>query len=65
LKEAVDSWHQAQETLQRMQALSRQVIFETVPSPSRRKLLRLASVNPGYRSRSFNSRKKAISRVIS
>ncbi len=39
LKEAIDNWHQAQEILQRMQALSRQVIFDTLPSPPRRKRL--------------------------
>ncbi len=39
LKEAIDNWRQAQEILQRMQALSRQVIFETLPSPPRRKRL--------------------------
>ena len=39
LQEAIDNWHQAQEILARMQALSRQVIFETLPSPARRKRL--------------------------
>jgi hypothetical protein len=39
LKEAIENWCQAQEILQRMQALSRQVIFETLPSPPRRKRL--------------------------
>lgn len=39
LKAAIDNWHQAQEILQRMQALSRQVIFDTLPSPPRRKCL--------------------------
>ena len=39
LKEAIDNWHQAQEILRRMQALSRQIIFETLPSPPRRKRL--------------------------
>ena len=39
LKEAIDNWHHAQEILQRMQALSRQVIFDTLPSPPRRKRL--------------------------
>jgi len=38
LKEAIDNWRQAQEILQRMQALSI-VIFETLPSPPRRKRL--------------------------
>ena len=39
LKQAIDNWQQAQEILRRMQALSRQVIFETLPSPPRRKRL--------------------------
>ncbi len=39
LKEAIENWREAQETLQRMQALSRQVIFETLPGPPRRKRL--------------------------
>jgi hypothetical protein len=33
LKQAIDNWHQAQELLHRMQALSRQVIFETPAQP--------------------------------
>lgn len=39
LKQAIDNWHQAQEILRRMQALSRQAIFETLPAPQRRKRL--------------------------
>ena len=39
LKEAIENWRQLQEILQRMQALSRQVIFETFPNPPRRKRL--------------------------
>jgi cyclopropane fatty-acyl-phospholipid synthase-like methyltransferase len=39
LKEAIDNWHQVQEIFQRMQALSRLVIFKTLPSPPRRKHL--------------------------
>jgi DNA-binding transcriptional regulator GbsR (MarR family) len=39
LKEAIDNWHQTQEILQRMQALSRHVIFEMLPNPLRRKRL--------------------------
>src|ERR1017187_1893549 len=39
LKEAIDTWHQTQEILQRMQALSRHVIFEMLPNPPRRKRL--------------------------
>ncbi len=39
LKEAIENWRDLQEILQRMQSLSRQVIFETLPSPPRRKRL--------------------------
>jgi hypothetical protein len=39
LKQAIENWHQVQEILRHMQALSRQVIFETLPSPPRRKRL--------------------------
>ena len=39
LKDGIENWRELQQTLQRMQALSRQVIFETLPSPPRRKRL--------------------------
>ena len=39
LKQAIENWHQVQEILRHMQTLSRQVIFETLPSPPRRKRL--------------------------
>jgi cyclopropane fatty-acyl-phospholipid synthase-like methyltransferase len=39
LKKAIENWREAQEILQRMQALSREVIFKTLPNPSRRKRL--------------------------
>jgi len=39
MKKAIENWRQAQEILRRMQALSREVIFETLPSPPRRKRL--------------------------
>jgi len=39
LKQAIDNWQRAQEILRQMQALSRQVIFETLPNPPRRKRL--------------------------
>lgn len=39
LKTAIYNWHETQEILQQMQALSRQVIFETLPNPPRRKRL--------------------------
>jgi hypothetical protein len=39
LKQAIENWRQAQEILQRMQTLSREVIFGTFPNPSRRKRL--------------------------
>jgi cyclopropane fatty-acyl-phospholipid synthase-like methyltransferase len=39
LKQAIDNWRQTQEILKRMQILSREVIFGTLPSPPRRKRL--------------------------
>ena len=39
LKEAIANWRQVQQTLKAMQRLSRQVLFETVPHPLRRKWL--------------------------
>jgi cyclopropane fatty-acyl-phospholipid synthase-like methyltransferase len=39
LKQAIDNWREAQQILQRMQALSRAVIFKTLPNPPRRKRL--------------------------
>lgn len=39
LKEAIQNWRQAQEILERMQTLSRAVIFGTLPNPRRRKRL--------------------------
>jgi hypothetical protein len=39
LKKAIENWREAQEILQRMQSLSREVIFGTLPSPPRRKRL--------------------------
>src|SRR5258705_11752472 len=39
LKEAIGNWRQAQEILQRMQVLSREIIFGTLPDPPRRKRL--------------------------
>lgn len=39
LKEAIENWHQAQQILQRMQVLSREIIFQTLPNPPRRKRL--------------------------
>jgi len=39
LKQAIENWREAQEILQRMQALSREVIFDTLPNPPRRKRL--------------------------
>jgi hypothetical protein len=39
LKEAIENWRHAQEMLQRMQTLSREVFFGTFPNPSRRKRL--------------------------
>ena len=39
LKQAIQNWHEAQQILHRMQALSRQFVFENLPNPPRRKRL--------------------------
>jgi hypothetical protein len=39
LREAIANWRGLQATLKEMQRLSRQVLFATVPHPSRRKRL--------------------------
>ncbi len=39
LKQAIENWHEIQQILQRLQALSRQVIFTALPNPPRRKRL--------------------------
>ncbi len=39
LKKAIENWREVQAILQRMQVLSRQVIFGTLPNPPRRKRL--------------------------
>jgi hypothetical protein len=39
LQAAIIQWRQAQKTLKEMQRLSRRVLFETLPHPSRRKRL--------------------------
>ena len=39
LQAAITQWREVQSTLQKMQRLSRQVLFETVPHPPRRKRL--------------------------
>ncbi len=39
LAAAINQWHQLQATLKQMQRLSRQVLFETLPHPKRRKRL--------------------------
>ena len=39
LKQAIENWREVQQTLQRMQAISRQIIFGTLPNPPRRKRL--------------------------
>lgn len=39
LRQAIENWHQVQAILKQMQQLSRQVLFETVPHPPRRKKL--------------------------
>ncbi len=40
MKEAIENWRQLQQTLKRMEQISRTVLFATVPEPSRRKPLR-------------------------
>ncbi len=39
LREAIANWRQLQDALKEMQRLSRQVLFETMPHPKRRKRL--------------------------
>lgn len=39
LKQAIENWREAQNILQQMQVLSREVIFGTLPNPPRRKRL--------------------------
>jgi len=39
LAAAIDNWRHLQQTLKQMQRLSRQVLFQTVPHPLRRKKL--------------------------
>jgi hypothetical protein len=39
LKQAIENWRELQKTLKRMQQLSRLVIFQTLPDPTRRKRL--------------------------
>jgi cyclopropane fatty-acyl-phospholipid synthase-like methyltransferase len=39
LRDAIANWHELQQTLKKMQRLSRQVLFETMPHPKRRKPL--------------------------
>ncbi len=39
LQTAIANWRQVQATLKEMQRLSRRVLFETVPNPTRRKRL--------------------------
>ena len=39
MKQAIENWRQVQQTLLRMEQISRAVLFETVPEPSRRKTL--------------------------
>jgi hypothetical protein len=39
LKTAITNWRRVKKTLKEMQRLSRQVMFETVPNPKRRKRL--------------------------
>jgi hypothetical protein len=36
-KEAIENWRDAKQILERMQTLSRQIIFQTLPNPPPRK----------------------------
>ena len=39
MKQAIENWHAVKQTLERMQVLSRELIFQTLPNPPRRKRL--------------------------
>lgn len=39
MKQAIENWHEVKKVLEQMQALSRQIIFQTLPNPPRRKRL--------------------------
>ena len=39
MKAAIENWRQVQETLKRMEQISRAVLFQTLPEPPRRKAL--------------------------
>jgi len=39
LKQAIENWREVQKILQRLEQLSRQILFETIPEPPRRKPL--------------------------
>ncbi len=39
MKEAIDNWRNLQETLKRMEQISRTILFRTIPEPNRRKTL--------------------------
>jgi hypothetical protein len=39
LKQAIENWRKLKDTLKRMESLSRQFIFQTLPNPPRRKRL--------------------------
>ena len=39
LKKAIENWHELQALLRQMQAVSRRMIFESLPNPPRRKRL--------------------------
>ena len=39
MKEAIANWREVQETLRRMEQLSRQILFQTIPGTRRRKPL--------------------------
>src|SRR5216117_499784 len=39
LKQAIENWHELKGIIERMQVLSRQIIFQSIPNPPRRKRL--------------------------
>jgi len=39
MKESIENWKDVQQTLKRMQQISRLILFRTIPEPSRRKSL--------------------------
>src|SRR5437773_10288793 len=46
LKQAIENWREVQQSLQRMQAISRQIIFGTIPQPTSPQAARQESLGP-------------------